>query len=211
MSRLVHQFWHDGSPPEKLKRFMGSWQDESVGYVLWSLDDVREQFPEVKPLLKLAQTIWGVNHRAESDIARIAILKHYGGLYVDADCERVGEVWCTLENACIGRQLVTVRPERQCQLDHPRCCNGVMYARCAREPVLDAVWEAMHARLDLAEFHQRDTLSTMRPVDVCGPMMLWFMQRTRESIGMIEAPWAAFLGVEAPESEIVIHQRWRRY
>lgn len=210
VSALIHQFWHDGSPPDQLKPFIKTWQSDEDAHVLWSLEDVREQLPETKPLMKLARLIWGNSQRAHSDIARIAILKEYGGLYVDADCEKVGDVWQKLESASVGHQLVTVRPERQRQLDHERCCNGIIYARNAREPVLSCVWDAMHARLDLIETQVRMSgKKPPRPVDACGPMMLWFMQRTRESIGMIDAPWAAFAGVEKPESEIVIHQRWR--
>lgn len=208
MIKTVHQFWHDGNPPPAIRKIMESWSDCDVR--LWSMDDLGA-FDGIAPLLDLASEIWGVNHRAVSDIARIAILYEHGGLYVDADCERVGDVWVSLDTA-IGddREVATVRPIRPRHLDHPRCCNGVIYAGLKRSEVLRATLRAMHARLDLCASQKRMAGRTVRPVDATGPMLLWFIQRMM-GVPMIDSAFAAFRGVEAPDTEIVIHQGWRKY
>lgn len=214
MNKTVHRIWLNRvPPPPSLQRFTDSWGDHVR---VWSRDEILE-IESIKPLLKLAKEVWGgEKFLPMSDIARCAILANHGGLYVDMDCERVGDVWPIIDSKCVGHQeLVLVRPARPSALDHPRCCNGVMYQdEESTMPLgsisLTLVLESMHSRLDMAASQKRETGKAPRPVDATGPMTLWFHKRLW-NVPMIDGPFAAFKGCETPDTRIVIHQGWRKY
>lgn len=79
--RIIHQVWGGGAIPDEVTRWMFSWRAMHADwqYILW------RDAPQ-----------WLVNRGAfdqapswaqKSDVLRYEVLKRYGGLYVDADCQ----------------------------------------------------------------------------------------------------------------------------
>jgi mannosyltransferase OCH1-like enzyme len=81
--KIVHQIWMGSPVPEKYRAWMKSWLD-LLGweYRLWTDE-------EIKPLLFYNQELYNrsKSYGEKTDIVRLELLLHYGGLYVDVDFE----------------------------------------------------------------------------------------------------------------------------
>lgn len=84
--KIIHQIWIGSPVPAQFEKCMESWIDfHSDGdwlYILW--DDAK-----IAQLSLYNQTFYDTapNFGQKADIARWEILYHFGGLYVDMDCE----------------------------------------------------------------------------------------------------------------------------
>jgi len=83
--RIIHQIWLGSSVPVKYFGWMSSWM-HWLGweYKLWTDEDV-------KSLLLYNQEFYdeSTNYGEKSDILRLELLLHFGGIYVDIDFECV--------------------------------------------------------------------------------------------------------------------------
>lgn len=94
--KIVHQIWLGSSVPEKYTAWMRSWS-ELAGweYKLWTEEDVK--------LLKLYnQELYdhATNYGEKSDVLRLELLLHYGGIYADIDFECInGDIFDELHRS----------------------------------------------------------------------------------------------------------------
>jgi len=82
--RIIHQVWLGSEFPARYKKWQKSWLKHNPDweYMLWTNKEAEEFTFENKDLYYKAG-----NYGAKSDILRYAILKEYGGVYVDTDFE----------------------------------------------------------------------------------------------------------------------------
>lgn len=85
--KIIHQIWIGPNPAPK---FMHTWKDNhpDYEYVLWDNEKIKEIFPLINQHLynqydNETQNIWN----GRGNLLRLEILKKYGGIYIDADCE----------------------------------------------------------------------------------------------------------------------------
>jgi mannosyltransferase OCH1-like enzyme len=87
--KIIHQIWI-GDPGKRPKEFMETWKIEGWEYRLWTereIDGLRlENRSQYDFLIALK------SYAAASDVARVEILKKFGGIYIDADTERTAEI-----------------------------------------------------------------------------------------------------------------------
>lgn len=85
--RIIHQVWVGGTQlPDRLKRYTDEWArlHPSWEYRLWGDDDL--DWLELRELYDQAEERAPYNQgQFRSNIARVEILHHFGGLYADAD------------------------------------------------------------------------------------------------------------------------------
>ena len=216
MNKTIHRIWlNEEPPPPALRRIGESWEGEDVR--LWTIDDVAG-LDRISGVLSLARKVWKKNYKSLADIVRLEVLRIHGGLYVDMDCELVGDsyqLWSMIGTEMAeGKDTVLSRPARPRQLDHPRCCNGVMYHDPGTNPgaqnMMGIAIEAAHARVDLVASQLEHKRRLARPMDACGPYLMWYMKR-RFNLPMVAPPFTGFKSVATPDSRIIIHQGWRQY
>jgi len=85
--KIIHQIWIGPRPiPDKYKKLTESWKQKFPDwqYKLWTNNEVEEFKFKEKDLFNLASS-----YQEKSDILRYAILREYGGLYVDMDYEAI--------------------------------------------------------------------------------------------------------------------------
>lgn len=97
MERIVHFYWHQGfdEMPRELWRIPKLWADLNPNHKLayWDAKNIGKLVKEHYPLLagvfdRIARTdTEKVAAVKSSDLARLLILHHHGGFYVDTDCE----------------------------------------------------------------------------------------------------------------------------
>lgn len=93
--RIVHQFWTGGPIPDRLADYMATWRIPGWEYRLWGdldLDWLANQAFYDDAAIHAP----GSEGQFRSDIARYEILHRFGGVYVDADFERLG----TIDDLC---------------------------------------------------------------------------------------------------------------
>ncbi|MHA7813255.1 MAG: glycosyltransferase [Phycisphaerales bacterium] len=217
MNKTIHRIWlNEEPPPPALQRIGESWDGEDVR--LWTLDDVAK-LDRIADVMRLARKVWKKNYKALADIVRLEVLRIHGGLYVDMDCELVGDsylMWSVIRSELLAdrRDTVLFRPARPRQLDHPRCCNGVMYhdpgGDAGAQSMMGIAIEAAHARIDLVASQLEHRKRLARPMDACGPYLMWYLKR-RFNLPMVAPPFSAFKSVATPDTRIIIHQGWRQY
>lgn len=81
--KIIHQIWIGSPVPEKYFAWMRTWMDwQGWEYKLWTDEDV-------KSLTLYNQELYnrGRSYGELTDILRLEILLHYGGVYVDVDYE----------------------------------------------------------------------------------------------------------------------------
>lgn len=85
--RIIHQIWLGNQMPEKYVQWVSSWlRLQGWTYRLWT-------DKEVDKLLLYNRTLYNnsENYGEKSDILRLELLYHYGGIYADIDCECINE------------------------------------------------------------------------------------------------------------------------
>jgi len=82
--KIIHQIWLGSEFPQAYKEWQSSWLKYNPGweYLLWTEKEANEFEFDNKEIYN--QT---TNFGAKSDILRYAILKKYGGMYIDTDFE----------------------------------------------------------------------------------------------------------------------------
>ena len=86
--KKIHQIWISKDPvPSFFQGYMRKLRDMHPAweYRLWDLQDISPLLPRVA----LDAYAAGMHPALVSDIGRFAVLKEYGGIYLDADCEPV--------------------------------------------------------------------------------------------------------------------------
>ncbi len=98
--RRVFQYWDQPTPPEAVTEIMRSWQDRAeLDYQRFNLSEARAFLhntfgPTYERAFRRA------NNVAEaSDLLRLCYLRHYGGLYADADDRLHGQIEALLPGA----------------------------------------------------------------------------------------------------------------
>jgi hypothetical protein len=98
---IIHQFWHDPSPPDYIRELCRSWVEKCPEFELRLYDDataanlIRENFGE-----RYLKAYLSCRHAAaRSDLFRLCALYLYGGVYVDADQSCVSPLY-PLYQAC---------------------------------------------------------------------------------------------------------------
>lgn len=83
---IIHQIWMGSALPSKYKSWSKHLQrlNPDFQYILWDEESILSLDFKEKPLFEMAKN-WAV----KSDIARLAILKSYGGIYLDTDFEPI--------------------------------------------------------------------------------------------------------------------------
>lgn len=81
--KIIHQIWIGSPLPEKYFAWVRTWMDwAGWEYKLWSDDDVKHLLLYNQELFNRARS-----YGEMTDILRLEILLHYGGIYVDVDFE----------------------------------------------------------------------------------------------------------------------------
>ncbi|MDQ0240161.1 glycosyltransferase family 32 protein [Arthrobacter bambusae] len=80
--RIIHQIWFGGDVPEYLTRLMQTWRElhPDWKYMLWTESNIPR-------LANQTQFDHARLFAVKADIARVEILREFGGVYVDADYE----------------------------------------------------------------------------------------------------------------------------
>jgi hypothetical protein len=85
---LIHQIWLGDSIPKDLQQYMSAWENiPGTTYKLWRDKDLEVYHEDLVKanISKLYVTF-------KSDLLRNLILRDHGGLYLDTDCEKVGDI-----------------------------------------------------------------------------------------------------------------------
>lgn len=84
--KIIHQIWLGSPVPQEFVAYMQTWLDFHAGgdwlYILWDEAKIAQLNLYNQALYDAAP-----NFGQKADIARWEILYHFGGLYVDVDCE----------------------------------------------------------------------------------------------------------------------------
>lgn len=85
--KIIHQIWIGNKIPSTLLPLVEKWKNlKNFEYRLWSDKDILELNFENKDLY-----IQASNYGQKADVARLAILEKFGGLYIDTDYEYIND------------------------------------------------------------------------------------------------------------------------
>lgn len=129
--KIIHQIWLGSPVPVKYREWMNSWT-EWLGweYKLWTNEDI-------KGFLLYNQDLYdeATNYGEKSDVLRLELLLHYGGIYVDIDFECVNrEIFDDLNNSFdfyIGLEPI----EHGVINGTYKICNAIV-AACPHHPLI---------------------------------------------------------------------------
>lgn len=97
--KIIHQIWLGGnSPPKKL---MDTWKQSEFDYILW--DEEKISSLNLINRDKYERFLDKKIYYGAADVARVEILYKYGGIYVDADYEKLKELpnkWLEYDFLC---------------------------------------------------------------------------------------------------------------
>lgn len=85
--RIFHFIWVGDPMPDRLRRYVGTWQDIHPDWDLWMWDESTLGWLTNIDLFHHADNYTNSPGQFRSDIARYEILHRYGGVYVDCDFE----------------------------------------------------------------------------------------------------------------------------
>lgn len=87
--KIIHQIWI-GDKNKMPTKLMDTWKMECWKYMLWTEKEIDEMNLENRHLYDYyySKKCW---HGA-SDVVRLEVLKKYGGIYIDADTERLANI-----------------------------------------------------------------------------------------------------------------------
>jgi mannosyltransferase OCH1-like enzyme len=83
--KTIHYCWLSGYPiPEKLKKYMHSWQEKLSGYefIFWDFDRF-----DISNSLWVKQAFAAKKYASAADVIRLFAVYKYGGIYLDMDVE----------------------------------------------------------------------------------------------------------------------------
>lgn len=84
----IHQIWIDSEIPEREFEWMKTWQNiPGTTYKLWSDEDCKIYEQDL-----IAAEIETLHPSFKTDLIRLRILQDHGGLYLDCDCEKIGDI-----------------------------------------------------------------------------------------------------------------------
>ncbi|TMW55797.1 hypothetical protein Poli38472_008445 [Pythium oligandrum] len=162
---LIHQSWKSVDKiPARFEPWMRSWRELNPQwqYIFWTDDDNLAIFEHVYPqYLYIAKALSKI---ALADMARYALLHHFGGLYADADFECVQPFGGLHEEYEL---FLSSEPRAHAVLlegsDSPALCNALM-ASAPGHPFWVQVLESIKAKFD--------TESESDPVSLTGPRIV---------------------------------------
>jgi hypothetical protein len=160
--RTIVQFWDSPSAPPDVMRLIEEWRDRSPGYSHRLFDDVmaREFIGDIYDAAVLQAYVETDHPAGKSDIFRLAWLAEHGGIYIDADDGRTGDVGEILP----GRAGFVVNWSRGA----PPCVNNWFIACRPKHPALsEALSLAVHQTLEARRLNQR-----LPPWNLTGPLVL---------------------------------------
>jgi len=127
--KIIHQIWI-GDPALMPTRLMNGWKMEGWEYKLWTELEINQLIMENDRLYKYFYNK-GCYYGA-SDVVRLEVLNKFGGIYIDADTERLEDITELLD--C---DFFAVEANRR-----GRIANGIIGAT-PNHPIIDAYIEAM--------------------------------------------------------------------
>lgn len=86
--KIIHQIWIGAAPPPK--KLMNTWKQSTFDYILWDEEKISSL-----NLINQDKYDWFLDKKiyyGAADVARVEILYKYGGIYVDADYEKLKEL-----------------------------------------------------------------------------------------------------------------------
>lgn len=144
-SMQLIQFWHDRQPPEWVEESSRKWSNANPDY-----DYIRFDFESAQAYIQvtygdaLAQAFSDINISAlAADIFRVAYLLGEGGTWVDmaSECQVPLREWIPS-----NKNLVLL--QKPWMIDTDYYCNGFIYSKSPKNPLLQLVWQKMSANLN---------------------------------------------------------------
>ena len=167
--KIIHQTWKDKNLPDILQKIVNHNKNllEKSGYEfkLWTDDDIKtlinKHYPHITMVWDAART--GVQ---KGDIARLLLLHHYGGIYMDLDILILKdfEEFPGLIDLSQDKFYLSYEPEAQTVRIYNKndyLCNAFMAANKGNEMIGYCI---MH----MYTLHQRFNVTIMRKFDVFG-------------------------------------------
>lgn len=117
--KVIHRIWVGGKPiPEEYERYWETWKAHHPDFEFktWGDADLDAAFPGDTAIAVARSGPVQQRHAITSDIARLLILRKFGGLYVDTDFECLRSFEPILNSASAVIAL----------LEHGTACNGIM-------------------------------------------------------------------------------------
>lgn len=147
---IIHQMWNNRSIPFLFQNWIRKWTllHPNWEYWFWTLDDVRllirSHYPEYLLLYDEYPTMI---HKA--DAARLFVIYHYGGLYIDLDAEPLKpfDDW-TFNYNCILTQETEAHPFILRDERIPSVINTVMACK-PKHPLFKALLESLQVYYDM--------------------------------------------------------------
>jgi glycosyltransferase involved in cell wall biosynthesis len=118
--KVIHQLWKDAAVPERYRSLVDSWSRHNPGWErrLWTdrdlLDLVEQRYPD------WLATYLGYQHNINrADLGRYLVLREFGGVYVDLDCECLQPIDPLLAGATLAIGVEPAEHVAQLPLDEP--------------------------------------------------------------------------------------------
>lgn len=87
--KIIHQIWI-GDPNKMPTEFMETWKMGGWTYMLWNEKAIDIFGLELRDLYDFFYK--QKNYHGASDVVRVEVLKRFGGIYIDADTERIEQI-----------------------------------------------------------------------------------------------------------------------
>lgn len=136
--KIIHQIWI-GDQSKAPYSYMNTWKMKGWEYKLWTEKEIDALNLENRKLYDyyISRQIW---HGA-SDVARVEILERFGGIYIDADTERLENID---EAPFMNSSFFSVEANRArgVKIGQQRIANGII-GSVAGHPIIKNYREAM--------------------------------------------------------------------
>lgn len=163
INKIIHQIWI-GDQKLMPKHLMSGWKLEGFEYFLWTekeIDDLKLENRELYNYFYNKGCYYGA-----SDVVRIEVLRKFGGIYIDADTERLEDI---TDAPFMQADFFAVEANKP-----GRIANGIM-GSVERHPILEAyikemgeakkvepVWDTIGGTMFTRIFNEKATERTMK-------------------------------------------------
>lgn len=165
--KIIHQIWL--GPNEPPIKYMKQWENDYIKlypdfkYIFWNEEKIEKDLiwpDKIKKIYDIEKTYYG-----KSDIARLIILKQYGGIYIDSD-----SVWVNNKN--LNDIIIKAYNEKTnifaCkEPDKDYVANGVIGSSKNNKSLLFII-----DYLDKIYNKYEELRNRLRPWEVTGPLLL---------------------------------------
>ena len=98
--RILHQSWKVDSPPQKLRSYVGSWQERQPDWEYKLHTDVANAELVVERYPWLASLFLSLSGIQRADVSRLLYMHAYGGVYADLDVELLQPMQPLFDRLC---------------------------------------------------------------------------------------------------------------